>query len=180
MKHILLFLVVVAVCGCTQGQRENLLSHASPIQRNIPADISTIHGCNYQSAAPIGHNEMWLTYNRAETERDMDYATRLHINQVRVFLGYTAYLKDKAAFRTNLVHFVRACHQRGIGVMVVVAYPREWSQDQTLWPLAKEYAADLVKTLGNGKEPGLAFWDVHNEPGAAAHSIRPAHGRCFP
>jgi hypothetical protein len=27
--------------------------------------------------------------------------------------------------------------------------------------------ADLVATIGNGKEPGLTFWDVHNEPGTA-------------
>jgi hypothetical protein len=51
--------------------------------------------------------------------------------------------------------------------MVTVTYPREWSQDPSSWPLAKEYAADLVKTIGNGKEPGLAFWDAHNEPGKA-------------
>jgi hypothetical protein len=136
----------------------------SGAQRNVPKDVSTIRGFNYQSAPTLGHNEHWLQYDPAETERDLDYAKRLNLNQVRVFLGYAAYIHDKAAFRKNLVHFVRACHQRGIGVMPVVTYPRAWSQDQASWPLAKEYAADLVNTIGNGKEPGLAFWDVHNEP----------------
>jgi len=134
---------------------------------DVPPDVSKIRGFNYESAPTIGHNEMWLQYNPAETRRDMDYAVRLNLNQVRVFLGYTAYLRDKAAFRAKLVDFIRACQERGIGVMVTVTYPRLWAQDMTLWPLANAYAADLVDTIGNGKEPGLTFWDVHNEPGAA-------------
>jgi hypothetical protein len=78
-------------------------------QRTAPGDVSKIRGFNYESAPTIGHNEMWLQYDPAETERDMDYARRLNLNQVRVFLGYAAYMRDKAAFRRNLVHFVRAC-----------------------------------------------------------------------
>src|SRR5476651_895842 len=136
-------------------------------KRVVSTDISKIRGFNYESAPTIGHNEMWLQYDPAETERDMDYARRLNLNQVRVFLGYTAYLKDKAAFKKNLIHFIHACRQRGIGVMPTLQYPREWSVDKTLWPQAKEYAADLVDAIGNGKEPGLTFWDVHNEPGKA-------------
>jgi len=134
-------------------------------QRNVQVDISKIRGFNYESAPTIGHNEMWLQYNPAETERDMDYAKRLKLNQARIFLGYTAYSRDKKAFRKNLIHFVRACHQRGIGVMPTLMYPDEWSDNQANWPLAEAYAADLVDTIGNGKEPGLAFWDADNEPG---------------
>jgi hypothetical protein len=133
-------------------------------QRNIPKDVSTIRGFNYESAPTIGHNEHWLLYDSAETERDMDMAKRLNLNQVRIFLGYTAYLRDKAAFRKNLIHFVRACHQRGIGVMPVVGYPGGIAADKASWPKTREWAADLVNTVGNGKEPGLAFWDVANEP----------------
>jgi len=142
-------------------------STAQCAPRNLPVDISKIRGFNYESAPTIGHNEMWLQYNPAETERDMDYARRLNLNQVRVFLGYTAYTRDKAAFRKNLIHFVRACHQRGIGVMPTLMYPDEWSDNPANWPLAQAYAADLVDTIGNGKQPGLAFWDVDNEPGMA-------------
>jgi hypothetical protein len=136
-------------------------------QRNIPKDVSTIRGFNYESAPTIGHNEHWLLYDPAETARDMDFAKRLNLNQVRIFLGYTAYLRDKVAFRKNLVHFVRACHERGIGVMPVVGYPFGIAADKASWPKTREWVADLVDTIGNGKEPGLAFWDVHNEPGMA-------------
>ena len=157
MKNIVIFALSAAILG----------SAAEGAQRNVPADVSKIRGFNYESAPTIGHNEMWLQYDPAETERDMDYARRLNLNQVRVFLGYTAYLRDKEAFRRNLVHFIRACHERGIGVMPTVQYPRAWSQDKASWPLADAYAADLVNAVGNGKEPGVAFWDVHNEPGKA-------------
>src|SRR5258708_25067691 len=158
MKRLKLVLILVA------SSTLNGFCAVQEMQRNMP-DVSKIRGFNYQSASPIGHNEMWLHYNPAETARDMDYAKRLNLNQVRVFLGYSAYLTNKPAFRSNLVDFIRTCHQRGIGVMAVVPYPRGWFTNQADWPLAKEYAADLVNTIGNGKEPGLAIWDVHNEPG---------------
>jgi hypothetical protein len=153
-----LFLILVASTAL------NGFCAAQEARRNIP-DISKIRGFNYESAPTIGHNEMWLQYNPAETARDMDYAKRLNLNQARVFLGYSAYLTNKPAFRSNLVNFVRVCHDHGIGVMATLQYPRAWATNQDLWPQAKEYAADLVDTIGNGKEPGLAFWDVHNEPG---------------
>src|ERR1035438_2573651 len=146
MSSVKLFLILVA------STTLNFFCAAQDAQRNIP-DVSKIRGFNYQSAEPIGHNEMWLTYSSSETARDMDYAKGLNLNQVRVFLGYTAYLTNKPAFRSNLVDFIRVCHERGIGVMVVVPYPREWSTNQADWPLAKDFAADLVNTIGNGKEP---------------------------
>jgi hypothetical protein len=158
---ITIFLVLIASAILPGGNA----NAAADSKRHIPKDISNIRGFNYESAPTIGHNEMWLQYNPAETARDMGYAKRLDLNQVRVILGYTAYLTNKASFRKNLVDFVRTCHKNGIGVMFALQYPSGWSQDQTLWPQARAYAADLVNTVGNGKEPGLAFWDVHNEPG---------------
>jgi hypothetical protein len=157
MKAILILGAGLAIFG----------AFAPAQQRNIPKDVSTIRGFNYESAPTIGHNEHWLLYDPAETERDMDYAKRLNLNQVRIFLGYTAYLRDKVVFRKNLVHFVRACHQRGIGVMPVVGYPGRIAADKASWPKTRDWVADLVATIGNGKEPGLTFWDVHNEPGTA-------------
>jgi hypothetical protein len=158
MKTLKLFLILVAANAL------NFFCAAQDAQRIIP-DISKIRGFNYESAPTIGHNEMWLQYSSAETARDMDYAKRLNLNQVRVFLGYSAYLTNKPAFRSNLVDFIRVCREHGIGVMATLQYPRAWATNEDLWPLAKEYAADLVDTIGNGKEPGLTFWDVHNEPG---------------
>ena len=133
---------------------------------NVPKDLSNVRGFNYMSGSTRNHSEHWRKYNPAETDRDLDFAKRLNLNQVRCFIAYDAWMADKAAFRKNLVHFVRSAHQRGMGVMIVVgsAFPRQGTveSDVAARPLAKEWAAELVNTIG--KEPGLAFWDAMNEP----------------
>jgi hypothetical protein len=130
---------------------------------NVPKDLSNIRGFNYASSSVRGHTETWTKYNAAEVERDLGYAQRLNFNQVRVFITYEAWTADKEAFRKNLVHFVRAAHQRGMGVMPTIgSMPREALQADDGLPLAREWVQDLVKTIGT--EPGLAFWDATNEP----------------
>jgi hypothetical protein len=131
-------------------------------QRRVPKDLSGVRGFNYQSAPTTGHTEHWLQYSAAETERDFDFAKRLQLNQVRVFLPYAAWEKDKAALRKNLLHLVRAAHQRGIGVMPTLQYAPGVSMNKERWPESKEFVSDLIAAIG--REPGLAFWDVSNEP----------------
>jgi hypothetical protein len=125
------------------------------------------------SAGTTGHTEHWLKYSAAETERDLDFARRLQLNQARVFTPYDAWAKDKEAFRKNLLHLVRAAHQRGIGVMPTMMYPRGLAANKEKWPEMKEFVAALVATIG--KEPGLAFWDVYNEPECCALPPSPAN-----
>ena len=133
-----------------------------PAQRHVPKDLSDVRGFNYQSAESIGHTEHWLQYDPVVTERDLDYAKRLQLNQVRVFVPYAAWEKNKEAFRKNILHFVRAAHQRGIGVMPTMQYKFDEWKDKAAWPNSREFVADLVATIG--KEPGLEIWDVENEP----------------
>ena len=131
-------------------------------QRRVPKDLSDVRGFNYQSAESNGHAEFWLQYDPAVTERDLDSAVRLQLNQVRVFVPYAAWERNKEALRKNLLHFVRAAHDRGIGVMPTMQYKfGEW-RDKAEWPNSREFVADLVATIG--KEPGLVIWDVENEP----------------
>lgn len=135
-------------------------------QRRVPKDLSGVRGFNYQSAETIGHAEHWLQYNPEVTERDLDYAKRLQLNQVRVFVPYAAWDRNKEALRKNLLHFVRAAYERGIGVMPTMQYKfGEW-MDKAAWPNSREFVADLVATIG--KEPGLDIWDVENEPECCA------------
>ena len=131
-------------------------------QRRVPKDLSGVRGFNYQAAESTGHAEHWLHYDPAITERDLDYAKRLQLNQVRLFVPYSAWEKDRVSLRKNLLHFVRAAHERGIGVMPTMQYKfGEW-KDKSAWPNSREFVADLVATIG--KEPGLEIWDVENEP----------------
>ncbi len=131
-------------------------------QRRVPKDLSDVRGFNYESAEVRGNVDQWLQYNPAVIERDLDYAKRLQLNQVRVWVTYRTWEKDKETLKKNLIHFVRAAHARGLGVMPTMAYKfGEW-KDKSAWPNARPFAADLVAAIG--KEPGLAFWDVENEP----------------
>ena len=125
-----------------------------------PVDTSTIRGANYCYAEYGDHPGMWNNYSPAITERDLNYAQKLGINQIRCFITYQAYSNNPEQFRQNLLHLVRAADQRGIGVMPVVGYNAAM-QGQG-YPGAEEWAKFLVDTLS--KEPGLAFWDVYNEP----------------
>jgi hypothetical protein len=161
-------LVLSAFCGSIAGAQavagDSPAAVPFPIVRRAgsrtPVDTSTIRGANYCYAEYGGHFGMWSNYSAAITERDLNYAQRLGINQIRCFITYQAYLSDSNQFRRNLAHLVRAADQRGIGVMPVVGYGRQMFA--TNYPGAEEWAEFLVRTLG--KEPGLAFWDVCNEP----------------
>lgn len=127
----------------------------------LTLDYSAIRGANY-CAAGGHHIEHWLNYDPKENERDLDYAKKININQVRVFLSYSAYLTNKEAFRRNLIHLARACQGRGIGLMPVVTAKREMIDEPAPYPLSRAWARDLIDAIGN--EPALAFWDVFNEP----------------
>ena len=143
-----------------------LVGAPASAQRRTPKDLSGVRGFNYQSAPTTGHAEHWLQYSATETERDFDFARRLQLNQVRVFVPATAWAQNKEAFRKNLLHLVRAAYQRGMGVMPTLQYMPGVSMNKDRWPESKEFVADLIATIG--KEPGLAFWDVSNEPDCCA------------
>ncbi len=131
-------------------------------QRRVPKDLSGVRGFNYQSAETTGHAEMWAQYNPAVTERDLDYAKRLNLNQIRVFVPYAAWEHDKEGLRRDLQHFVRAAHARGMGVMPTMMYRFGEFRDKSKWENARPFVTDLVADIG--KEPGLEIWDVENEP----------------
>lgn len=161
----LVFIIINAdVTGAQSASGQNPASEIFPIVRRAdsrtPVDTSTIRGANYCYAEYGGHSGMWNNYSQKITERDLNYAQRLGINQIRCFITYQAYQNDPNQFRQNLLHLVRAADHRGIGVMPVVGYSKQMQSEG--YPGAEEWAKFLVDTLG--KEPGLAFWDVHNEP----------------
>ncbi len=168
MKHItfLLSLEILISLGMsiTSAASDNSANELFPIVRRpdsrTPVDCSTIRGVNYCYAEFGGHSGMWDNYSPAITERDLGYAQKIGINQIRCFITYQPYQRDPEQYRKNLIHLVRAADQRGIGVMPVVGYDRQMQTVDA--PGLEEWAKFLIDALG--KEPGLAFWDVYNEP----------------
>lgn len=140
----------------------------------VPADLSYVRGFNYTtsldpSIGPRGHSALWLKYDQAQVDRDLDNARRLNLNSVRVFVAYSAWTADAALADKNLLAFVRACHQRHIEVMLgLIDQPRPVAPETTLSPLLRPWLEHLVALVG--KEAGLAFWDAANEPDNGARA----------
>lgn len=127
-------------------------------------DPSLIRGFNYTPAnvdAPRHHIDTWVKYDSATIEFDLNLAKSLNLNQVRIFVPYTVYTEDKEALPAKLRHFVRECHKRNIGVMPVLQ-GGPWVRDTSLRAQGREWVQFLVNAISD--EPGLAFWDVMNEP----------------
>ncbi len=155
-----LLLAVLAFAGC-----ESPAPHVSGNNMKLtPADLSTIRGSNYRGAGATNTTDYWLHYNAAETERDLGYANRLKLNQLRVFVNYASWEADKIAFRKNLIDLARACNRHRIGLMITIGDSASFINDDGTINTnhISEFVTDLVKSIGD--EPALAFWDASNEP----------------
>jgi hypothetical protein len=155
-SFILSLLIMTGCCG----QKEK----TSRFDFTGERDPSLIRGFNYTPAyvaAPRHHTDCWVRYDSASIEFDLDLAKSLNLNQVRIFVPYAVFTEDKDALPAKLKHFVRECNKRGIGVMPVVG-SGPWLRDTTQRSLGREWARFLVDAIS--EEPGLAFWDVMNEP----------------
>jgi hypothetical protein len=156
---ISLFFGILILTGCTGPEKK-----ISKFDFTGPRDPSLIRGFNYTPAgvaSPRHHIDTWVKYDSAAIEFDMDLAKSLNLNQVRVFIPYTVYIEDSVFLPAKLKHFVRECHKRNIGVMPVLQ-GGPWMRDTTQRSLGRNWARFLVDAISD--EPGLAFWDVMNEP----------------
>jgi hypothetical protein len=137
----------------------------------VPSDLAGVRGFNYTPSAvsdTAGHENAFPGFWSVKSdivERDLRYAKQLDLNQVRVFIPYSAWATDKTGFLNKLTSFIRECHQRDIGVMLVL-YPDprifDTPPEEEARRLLTEWVEDLVRVVG--KEPGLSFWDAANEP----------------
>ena len=155
--EFIFFMLIIA--GCNKTDNKN-----SKFDFTGSRDPSLIRGFNYTPAnvkSPRHHTDCWVHYDSATIRFDLDLAKSLNLNQVRVFVPYEVYIEDKEALPGKLRHFIRECHKRNIGVMLVVG-SGPWLKDTSLRYLAKEWTKFLVDSISN--EPGLAMWDAMNEP----------------
>lgn len=153
--------IVLAVSGCVHGPRS---SDSGRITKRTPRDLSAVRGANYRGAGATNTTDYWVHYDAAETERDLGYADRLHLNQLRVFVNYASWQADPAAFRRNLIDLARACERHRIGLMITVGDSQSFIDKDGAINGAQidELVAALVAAIG--REPALAFWDASNEP----------------
>ena len=137
------------------------------------SDLTNVRGFNYTtsldtSIGPGGHSGLWLKYDAAQVERDLTNAQRLNLNQVRVFVAYSAWKADPELSNRNLLDFLHACQRHNIGVMLgLIDQPRPVGPSTVLPPELKTWLEGMVKLTAN--EPALQFWDAANEPDGCVH-----------
>ena len=156
-----MLLMALAIGGCVHKPAANGSGNTGKL---TPADLSTIRGANYRAAGAANTTDYWDHYSAAETERDLTYADRLKLNQLRVFVNYTSWQTNNAAFKKNLVDLARAANRYHIGLLITVGDSASFiAADGTINSAhIREFVAALVAAIGS--EPALAFWDASNEP----------------
>jgi hypothetical protein len=161
----------------------SLLAALPAVAQKPSTDLTSVRGFNYTtsldtSIGPRGHAGLWLKYDAAQVERDLTNAQRLNLNQVRVFVAYSAWKADPDLSNRNLLDFLHACQRHGIGVMLgIIDQPRPVAPATDLPPELKTWLTGLVKLTA--KEPALQFWDAANEPDNAARQGPDARTRAL-
>jgi hypothetical protein len=166
------------------------------LQTSPPQEFyAGLRGFNYVPPQAVNDIDMWVKYSRSVTERDMAIAQATGFNFCRVFLNYHVWEADPQRFVENVQHFVATAHGHGVSVMPIPFdlcwfgcrnetvsaksdgkcwYPSpqfSLADNKTWWTESGErYVDALVRALPAGT-PGLALWDVVNEPesGGASH-----------
>lgn len=158
---------------------------------------SRLRGFNYVPPSAFNDIDMWTNYSRAATERDMTIAEKTGFNFCRVFLNFHVWEAEQHRFLENLQHFVATAHAHGVAVMPIPFdlcwfgcqnetvsatssgkcwYPSpqySLADNKTWWADRGEpYIDALVGALPAGT-PGLALWDVVNEPESGGPSQLP-------
>jgi hypothetical protein len=134
----------------------------SVTRKLTPTDYSTVRGANYRGAAATNTTHYWLNYNAAETERDLTYADRLKLNQLRVFVNHASWQADKRAFRKNLIDLARACGRHRIGLMITLGDTATFiNEDGTI---NRENSRLIGRVSAIGKRPGAGIWDASSRP----------------
>ena len=161
--------LILALAGCAGTTAPGPSADA----RLTPADLSTLRGANYRGSGAADTTDYWRHYSAAETERDLTYADRLQLNQLRVFVNYASWEADQRAFRRNLTDLARACYRHRIGLMVTIGETQTFIDKDGTINRARitRFVRGLVTAVG--REPALAFWDASNEPDYNAAGVPP-------
>jgi hypothetical protein len=148
-----------------------LFAAAPATAARLPSDLSGVRGFNYTPSS-IGDSERdnnsfrgFWSVKPEIVERELGYAKRLNLNNVRVFVPYSAWASDKSNFPMKLRNFIRQCHALNIEVMVVLfPDPQIFNSlpDTESRPILAVWVQNLVEAVAG--EPGMAFWDAANEP----------------
>ena len=145
----------------------------------IDPDYAAIRGVNYVPSFASTSVGAWKDYDSDVIERELDYARRLHLNSVRVFLQFVVYEDAPALFLGRVEDFVARCARREIRPLFVLfdscfgdepsmakASSPTWVNNPGFSRLGEKgverYVRDVVGRFRG--DPRVLGWDVMNEP----------------
>ena len=103
--------------------RKQLSQKRWPISRieEYMRKLGVIKGVNYVPSYCYGYIEMWHHYDEATILRELDYATEIGINSMRIFVSTAQWQSHRDLVYANLERFLDACKNRGISIMLSLA-----------------------------------------------------------
>ena len=157
-------------------------------------------GCNFIPSTAVNQLEMWQadTFDPATIDRELQWASGLGMNAVRVFLHDLAWEADAEGFKKRIETFLGIAQKRGIRTMFVL-FDDCWNETPKIgrqpdpvrgvhnsgwlqspgkscvnapesWPRLQRYVQDIVGTFASDRR--ILAWDVYNEPGNSGQDDR--------
>jgi len=155
--------------------------------------VGWLRGCNYIPRTAVNTLEMWQaeTFDEQTIEQELNWAKKVCLNSVRVFLHYLVWSVCPDGFKKRLDRFLDIAYKRGLSVTLVlfddcwnqepklgvqeppipgvhnsrwVASPgRYYVLDRKAWKGLEAYVKDIVGSFS--KDERVVVWDLYNEPG---------------
>ena len=151
-------------------------------------DYSWVRGVNYVPSYARNDVQTWMDYDSEIIDRELEIASDLKLNSVRVFLQYAVYKHDPKLFLQRYENFLALCKKHNLRAMIVVFdscfgdFPvlenyqdKDWMANpgQDLigpehWAGLEKYVQDVVGAYRN--DDRILMWDVMNEPFCTYHA----------
>ena len=151
-----------------------------------------ILGANYANAGAINQLDMWqaATFDPAEIDKELGWASKFGMNTMRVYLHDLAYQQDPEGFKQRLDRFLGIAKKHGIRPMLVL-FDSCWDPEPKIGPQhrpipgvhtsgwlqspgrrdlldpaqdarLRRYVEDVVGSFA--KDERILLWDLWNEP----------------
>jgi len=149
-------------------------------------------GANFIPSTAINQLEMWQaeTFDPATIDRELEFASGIGMNTMRVFLHNLPWEQDAVGFKKRIEQYLGIADRHHIRTMFVFfdscwndnpksgvqpvpkpgIHNSGWARspgskrlfDSSTWGVLEAYTTDILKTFGNDRR--VLAWDLFNEP----------------